>query len=55
MQGFISFFALILGPILGIAMVENTTEANLWYHVGFIAFLLFGVGGVLAIKDELNG
>lgn len=50
MKSFFAFFLLIPFPLAMIAMVENTTEANVWYHVGFIVFLLLAacVGGLIS-------
>ena len=53
MQGFFGFFLLIPAPILLIAMVENTTEANVWYHTGFIIFLFILACVIGLIKDAM--
>ena len=56
MKSFFAFFLLIPFPLAMIAMVENTTEANVWYHVGFIVFLLLAacVGGLISDARHNN-
>ena len=51
MKAFFTFFMLILGPIFGIAMIENTNANNMWYHVGFLAVMFIVVCVWACIKD----
>lgn len=56
MKSFLAFFFLFVFPIAAGAMVENTNEANVWYHTGFIVvfFLAVCIWGLVseALEDR---
>jgi len=54
MKSFFAFFMLILFPIIGIAMIENTNANNFWYHSAFIGLMFVVVCVWACIKDALD-
>ena len=54
MQNFFAFFMLIPAPLGLIAMIENTTMQNFWYHVGTLAFFFISAFVWSFAKDAME-